>query len=235
MCTSSYNATGNSPSSSSSSPAGSRDVAPRETGDGGQRGGVKRVCNVWGYGGRLARGHFSLESVFTASFLSSFWGFPNSSWWRCIATPVWHAYDHHPVCYRKLGFGGYQQSIRCPAARWSKIWSSFELCRFSCTWGVSKVIIVFACFVFIVFFSPRNDCRNKLGGVIGFWRFREHISISFCAGLGGIYRRLSGISVWNIINVVDNFFSSCGRSKYLDPLGLFCTAWSSSQGLNYKS
>lgn len=48
MCTSTHNATGNSPSSSSSSPssAGLRDLARRETGDGGQRGGVKRVCNA---------------------------------------------------------------------------------------------------------------------------------------------------------------------------------------------
>jgi hypothetical protein len=74
MCTSTHNAVGNSPSSPLS--AGSQDFAWRETGDGGQWGGVNRVCNMRGYGGRLACGHFSLESVFTASFLSSFWGFP---------------------------------------------------------------------------------------------------------------------------------------------------------------
>jgi hypothetical protein len=70
MCTSTDNATGNSLLFRSS--AGSQDHARREIGDGGQRGGVNRVCNVWGYGGHLARDHFSLEFVFMASFLSSF-------------------------------------------------------------------------------------------------------------------------------------------------------------------
>jgi hypothetical protein len=86
------------------------------------------------------------------SFLH-FWGFPNSLFIRCNATPILHAYDHHPVCYRKLGFGGYQQSIQCLVARWAQIWNSFKLYRFLCTWGVSKIIIVFPCCVFIILFS----------------------------------------------------------------------------------